>query len=102
MFIYSGDHDRVVPTAGTEKWTRELGAELGDQAADFAPWWIDAPEFFGPQIGGYLSMWKGLAFATIRGAGRASLLRTSRMASQISRSCGASVNLYQLSIHKRS
>ena len=50
VLIYSGDHDRVLPTFGTEKWTSDLGAELGGQTADFLPWWREAPKTFGWQV----------------------------------------------------
>ena len=50
VLIYSGDHDRVVPTFGTEKWTSDLGAELGGQIANFVPWWREAPQTFGWQV----------------------------------------------------
>lgn len=50
VLVYSGDHDRVLPTQGTEKWTSELGDALGGQKTDFAPWWRKAPETFGYQV----------------------------------------------------
>lgn len=35
--------------AGTEYWTSQVGAELG-QVADWAPWYIPDPDSFGIQV----------------------------------------------------
>ncbi|KAK9804123.1 hypothetical protein WJX73_001313 [Symbiochloris irregularis] len=68
VLVYSGDHDTVVPTPGTEHWTSRVGAGLG-QVADWAPWYIANPDSFGIQVGGYLTQYNGLDFLTIRNAG---------------------------------
>lgn len=50
VLVYSGDHDRTIPTQGSEQWTSQLGRELGGQLTDFAPWWREVPESFGHQV----------------------------------------------------
>lgn len=39
----------VVPTEGTQKWTSQLGEELG-VLQPWSPWFIELPEYFGYQV----------------------------------------------------
>lgn len=61
--IYSGDHDMAVPVTGTEAWTSWLGRQLGEERP-WAPW-----HTADHQVAGYAVHYRGLVFATIRGAG---------------------------------
>ena len=46
----------VVPTEGTQRWTSQLGEELG-VVQPWTPWWIAKPEAFGYQVGCSLKPW---------------------------------------------
>jgi len=60
ILIYSGDADMCVPHTGSEAWTESLNLPLVDE---WRPWLVDN------QVGGYVRAYKGLTFATIKGAG---------------------------------
>ena len=62
VLIYSGDHDMCVPHTGTEAWTAWLGARLGERQR-WAPWEVEG------QVAGYAVHYRGLVFATVKGAG---------------------------------
>ncbi|XP_039141753.1 putative serine carboxypeptidase-like 52 [Dioscorea cayenensis subsp. rotundata] len=60
-FVYSGDHDLVVPHIGTQTWIRSLNYSIID---DWRSW------FFGEQVAGYTRTYaNNLTFATVKGAG---------------------------------
>jgi cathepsin A (carboxypeptidase C)/serine carboxypeptidase-like clade 2 len=63
ILIYSGDADSVVNFIGTERWLSEDGLKL--KVVD--PWkaWL-APD---KQIGGYVEVYEGITFKTVKGAG---------------------------------
>ncbi|KAL4430952.1 hypothetical protein ABPG75_006208 [Micractinium tetrahymenae] len=61
--VYSGDHDMAVPHTGSEAWTSALGARLG-LVRPWAPWHIGDH-----QVAGYSVHYRGLVYATVRGAG---------------------------------
>lgn len=59
--IYSGDHDMLIPSIGTQAWIRSLNFSIVD---DWRPWYADA------QIAGYTRSYRNnLTFATVKGAG---------------------------------
>ncbi|KAL6777510.1 hypothetical protein ACKKBF_B21775 [Auxenochlorella protothecoides x Auxenochlorella symbiontica] len=60
---YSGDHDMIIPHTSTEAWTAGLGLRL---ERGWAPWRAD-----GGQVGGFAVHYRGLVYATVRGAGHA-------------------------------
>jgi len=60
ILIYSGDVDAIVPYSGTREWVYKLNRPIVD------PW---KPYYIGKQVGGYFTVYKGLTFATVRGAG---------------------------------
>jgi len=60
LFIYSGDVDMCVPNTGTEAWTSSLGLTEVD---GWRPWFVDS------QVAGYVTEYKGLTYATIKGSG---------------------------------
>jgi serine carboxypeptidase-like clade 1 len=61
--IFSGDHDMAVPHTGSEAWTAWLGSELGVERP-WAPW-----HTADHQVAGYAVHYRGLVYATVRGAG---------------------------------
>ncbi|CAI0464517.1 unnamed protein product [Linum tenue] len=59
--IYSGDHDMVVPSMGTQAWIRALNYSIVE---DWRSWHVDG------QVGGYTRTYSnGMTFATVKGAG---------------------------------
>jgi len=60
VLIYSGDSDMCVPNTGSEAWTDSLNLPVVDE---WRPW------FLGQQVAGYVREYKGLTYATIKGAG---------------------------------
>jgi len=64
ILIYSGDADMCVPHTGSEAWTESLGLTVVDE---WRPWFINDAD--GQQVAGYVQEYKGLTFATIKGAG---------------------------------
>jgi serine carboxypeptidase-like clade 1 len=52
----------AVPHTGSEAWTAWLGRELGEQDS-WRPWYVR------DQVVGYVVHYKGLVYATVRGAG---------------------------------
>jgi len=61
ILVYSGDVDAIVPVTGTRAWLRTLNLTV---AEPWAPW--IAPN---KQVGGYVTVYKGLTFTTVREAG---------------------------------
>lgn len=61
--IYSGDHDMAVPHTGSEAWTAAMGSRLG-LVRPWGPWHIGDR-----QVAGYSVHYRGLVYATVRGAG---------------------------------
>ncbi|KAK9827845.1 hypothetical protein WJX74_005191 [Apatococcus lobatus] len=61
ILVYSGDMDGILPTLGTMKWIEALKLDLVEP---FQAWL--APN---GQTGGHLIKYKGLTFASVRGAG---------------------------------
>ncbi|GAB4817916.1 hypothetical protein N2152v2_004962 [Parachlorella kessleri] len=59
--IYSGDHDMAVPHTGSEAWTSSLGLQVQQ---DWRPW-----HTYDRQVAGYAVHYRGLTYATIKGAG---------------------------------
>ncbi|XP_044947577.1 serine carboxypeptidase-like 15 [Hordeum vulgare subsp. vulgare] len=59
--IYSGDHDMIVPSIGTQAWIRSLNFSVVDE---WRPWYVDA------QVAGYTRSYSNnLTFATVKGGG---------------------------------
>ncbi|CAN1274551.1 Serine carboxypeptidase-like 19 [Linum perenne] len=59
--IYSGDHDLVVPSMGTQDWIRALNYSIVE---DWRSWHVDG------QVAGYTRAYSnGMRFATVKGAG---------------------------------
>ncbi|XP_031475021.1 serine carboxypeptidase-like 18 [Nymphaea colorata] len=59
--IYSGDHDSLIPTAGTHGWIKTLNYSVVD------PW---RPWFFYSQVAGFTVKYENnLTFATVKAAG---------------------------------
>ena len=52
-----------VPHTGSEAWTAWLGGQLGGEERGWAPWHV------GSQVAGYAVHYRGLVYATVRGAG---------------------------------
>ena len=61
LMIYSGDDDSVCATMGTQQFIWDLGLDVVSQ---WQPWMT--PE---GQVGGYITKFTGLTFATVHGAG---------------------------------
>lgn len=66
IMIYSGDVDGIVPTTGTRAWVEGLGLPV---KAPWRPWLSPGKGKLPPQVGGYVTEYDGLTFATVRGAG---------------------------------
>ncbi|MCO5573360.1 hypothetical protein L7F22_027129 [Adiantum nelumboides] len=60
IWIYSGDADGVVSTLGTRKWIKKLNLPVE------IPWYAWS---YKNQVGGWTQKYKGLTFASVRGAG---------------------------------
>lgn len=60
LLIYSGDTDAIVPVTGSRAWIGALERPVT------APW---RPYYVGRQVGGYVTVYDKLTFATVRGAG---------------------------------
>ncbi|CAN0873325.1 Serine carboxypeptidase-like 18 [Linum grandiflorum] len=59
--IYSGDHDLIVPSMGTQAWIQALNYSIVE---DWRSWHVDG------QVAGYTTSYSnGMTFATIKGAG---------------------------------
>ena len=65
VWIFSGDVDGIVPTSGSRTWVEGLKLKETEH------WraWLLPDGAFGPQVGGYVTTYQGLTFATVRGAG---------------------------------
>ncbi|XP_038984500.1 serine carboxypeptidase 1-like [Phoenix dactylifera] len=60
VWLYSGDQDSVVPVTSTRYSIDMLGLDI---ESSWRPWYTDS------EVGGYVVGYKGLTFATVRGAG---------------------------------
>ncbi|KAL0404453.1 UNVERIFIED_CONTAM: putative serine carboxypeptidase-like 52 [Sesamum radiatum] len=64
VFIFSGDHDMIVPHIATEKWIESLKVPI---KSDWRPWFVEN------QIGGYTMQYAQgdyeLTYATVKGSG---------------------------------
>jgi len=60
ILIYSGDVDAIVPYPGTREWVAQLKRPI------LKSW---RPYIVNKQVGGYVTVYKGLSFATVRNAG---------------------------------
>jgi len=60
MLVYSGDVDGIVPVTGTRSWLSAMNLPITE------PWrkWM-----LNQQTGGFVQQYRGLTFATVRGAG---------------------------------
>nr|CAB3490014.1 unnamed protein product [Digitaria exilis] len=60
-YLYSGDHDAMIPFIGTQAWVRSLNFPIVD---DWRAWHLDG------QSGGFtIAYSNNLTFATIKGGG---------------------------------
>jgi len=64
VLVYSGDTDGSVPFVGTQKWITSLNLE---RKSLWRQWRVKSDE--GTQVAGYVSEYKGLTFATVKGSG---------------------------------
>ncbi|KAK9851356.1 hypothetical protein WJX84_001052, partial [Apatococcus fuscideae] len=64
--IFSGDHDTVVPHTGTESWIASLNLDL---LTPWTPWYYPDSAQERPQVGGYVTVYDNLVYATVKGAG---------------------------------
>ncbi|XP_027909956.1 serine carboxypeptidase-like 34 isoform X2 [Vigna unguiculata] len=60
IWVYSGDTDGAVPVTGTRYTLKKLGLKIVE---DWTPWYTSK------QVGGWRTIYDGLTFVTIRGAG---------------------------------
>jgi serine carboxypeptidase-like clade 2 len=60
ILVYSGDVDAIVPVTGTRAWIKSLSLNVQET---WKPWFVDK------QVGGYVTIYDGLTFTTVRGAG---------------------------------
>jgi len=60
ILVYSGDVDAIVPYPGTRQWIAELKRPIVES---WRPWIVNK------QVGGYVTVYKGLTFVTVRNAG---------------------------------
>ena len=65
IWIFSGDIDGIVPTSGSRAWVEGLRLK---ELEHWRPWLVKDGAL-GPQVGGYVTRYEGLTFATVRGAG---------------------------------
>lgn len=61
ILVYSGDVDGIVPTPSTKNWLAKLNLT---ETASFRPWTDSAG-----QVGGYVTEYQQMTFATVRNAG---------------------------------
>ncbi len=66
ILIFSGDVDGIVPTSGTRAWVESLQLPVVKR---WRPWSMTGGDHLGTQVGGYVTEYEGLLFATVRGAG---------------------------------
>jgi carboxypeptidase C (cathepsin A) len=71
MLIFSGDDDSVCATLGTQQFLWDLGLPI---VSDWAPWTLPSGPGcpHGPaceQVAGYVTLFDGLSFVTVHGAG---------------------------------
>ncbi|KAL2611260.1 hypothetical protein R1flu_022952 [Riccia fluitans] len=60
IMIYSGDVDAIVPVTGSRAWISTLGLNIVE---DWKPYYVNN------QVGGYVTKYDKMTFATVRGAG---------------------------------
>jgi len=61
MMVYSGDTDAIVPYLGSINWINSLNLPIKETWRQ----WKDSSK----QVGGYITVYDGLYFSTVRGAG---------------------------------
>lgn len=72
ILVFSGDTDSVVSTLGTQRWLDRLRVEMQGQfymKSFWTPWLVPGEVLYNPQIGGFATVYNGLTFVTVRGAG---------------------------------
>lgn len=72
ILVYSGDTDASVSTLGTQRWLDRLRVEMAGSfymLKTWAPWLFPSEVLYNPQLGGYATVFNGLTFVTVRGAG---------------------------------
>lgn len=75
VLVYSGDVDAIVPYTGSRQWISQLNRLLfasyqvltSPDRPILEPW---RPYLVNNQVGGYITVYKGLTFATVRNAGK--------------------------------
>ncbi|XP_073293978.1 serine carboxypeptidase-like 25 [Primulina huaijiensis] len=77
IWVFSGDVDSVVPVTATRYSLAQLKL---DTTVPWYPWYVDK------QVGGWSEVYKGLTFATVRGAGHEVPLFKPKAALQLFRS----------------
>jgi len=65
VLVYSGNTDACVPYTGTQNWISSLNLPI--TGTEWQEWTFNQPD--GSQVGGYVTEYTGLTFATVRGAG---------------------------------
>ena len=65
MLHYSGDTDAAVPTYGTHRWIKSLHWDITEA---WRPWYTTHPTE-GDQVSGYVEVYDGLTFVTVKGVG---------------------------------
>ena len=61
ILVFSGDIDGIVPVVGTRTWIASLKLKV---KTPWRPWYG-----WNGQVGGYVELYDGLSFATVREAG---------------------------------
>jgi hypothetical protein len=64
MLHYSGDTDAAVSSFGTKRWIKQLNWNV---EAKWRPWYVTTAG--GKQVSGYIEVYEGLTFATVKGVG---------------------------------
>eukprot|EP00028_Trichosphaerium_sp_Am-I-7-wt_P003069 CAMPEP_0168516210 /NCGR_PEP_ID=MMETSP0405-20121227/5268_1 /TAXON_ID=498012 /ORGANISM="Trichosphaerium sp, Strain Am-I-7 wt" /LENGTH=457 /DNA_ID=CAMNT_0008535881 /DNA_START=968 /DNA_END=2341 /DNA_ORIENTATION=+ len=61
ILVYAGDVDAIVPWLGTQRWINSINLHIKDE---WRPWHDS-----GKQVGGYVTVYDTMTFATVRNAG---------------------------------
>jgi Serine carboxypeptidase. len=68
--VYSGDTDGAVPTTGTARWIQKLVNQFNlIIEVPQTQWYLPDTQYNNNQIGGYYTVYQGLAFVTVKGVG---------------------------------